>query len=119
MSAYTAVNRKSLWSLFQDGGLHIVHENLFIFGNCFVLLRVTVDLKPILGTMGTSPNAPCFIYSPKVLKNTPYFLFLFVCQVFLAECVGPLFIYLMFYFRLPFIYAPKYDFTTSKHWVVQ
>ncbi|TTA69409.1 Very-long-chain enoyl-CoA reductase [Bagarius yarrelli] len=39
-------------------------------------------------------------------------------KVFLAECVGPLFIYLMFYFRLPFIYAPKYDFTTSKHWVV-
>lgn len=25
----------------------------------------------------------------------------------------------MFYFRVPFIYAPKYDFTTSKHWVVQ
>uniref|UniRef100_A0AAY4BYQ0 Steroid 5-alpha reductase C-terminal domain-containing protein n=1 Tax=Denticeps clupeoides TaxID=299321 RepID=A0AAY4BYQ0_9TELE len=39
-------------------------------------------------------------------------------KVFLAECAGPLFIYLMFYFRLPFIYAPKYDFTTSKHWVV-
>ncbi|KAM4597884.1 very-long-chain enoyl-CoA reductase [Polymixia lowei] len=38
--------------------------------------------------------------------------------VFLSECVGPLLIYLMFYFRLPFIYAPKYDFTSSKHWVV-
>uniref|UniRef100_A0A671YYT2 Trans-2,3-enoyl-CoA reductase n=1 Tax=Sparus aurata TaxID=8175 RepID=A0A671YYT2_SPAAU len=38
--------------------------------------------------------------------------------VFLAECAGPLIIYLMFYFRLPFIYSPKYDFTTSKHWVV-
>ncbi|XP_057673385.1 very-long-chain enoyl-CoA reductase-like isoform X2 [Corythoichthys intestinalis] len=38
--------------------------------------------------------------------------------VFLAECVGPLVIYLMFYFRLPFIYAPKYDFTASKNWVV-
>ncbi|MEQ2226018.1 hypothetical protein ILYODFUR_023378 [Ilyodon furcidens] len=38
--------------------------------------------------------------------------------VFLAECVGPLILYLMFYFRLPFIYSPKYDFTTSKHWVV-
>uniref|UniRef100_A0AAR2L5N8 3-oxo-5-alpha-steroid 4-dehydrogenase C-terminal domain-containing protein n=1 Tax=Pygocentrus nattereri TaxID=42514 RepID=A0AAR2L5N8_PYGNA len=38
--------------------------------------------------------------------------------VFLTECIGPLFIYLMFYFRVPFIYAPKYDFTTSKHWVV-
>lgn len=40
-------------------------------------------------------------------------------QVFLTECAGPLLIYLMFYFRLPFIYAPKYDFTSSKHWVVQ
>ncbi|KAM3864134.1 very-long-chain enoyl-CoA reductase-like [Diretmus argenteus] len=38
--------------------------------------------------------------------------------VFLTECVGPLLIYLMFYFRLPFIYAPKYDFTSSKLWVV-
>ncbi|XP_061701742.1 very-long-chain enoyl-CoA reductase-like isoform X2 [Syngnathoides biaculeatus] len=38
--------------------------------------------------------------------------------VFLAECAGPLLIYLMFYFRLPFIYAPKYDFTASKNWVV-
>lgn len=40
-------------------------------------------------------------------------------QVFLSECYGPLLIYLMFYFRLPFIYAPKYDFSSSKHWVVQ
>lgn len=38
--------------------------------------------------------------------------------VFLAECVGPLLMYLMFYLRLPFIYNPKYDLTTSKHWVV-
>uniref|UniRef100_A0AAQ6II97 Very-long-chain enoyl-CoA reductase n=1 Tax=Anabas testudineus TaxID=64144 RepID=A0AAQ6II97_ANATE len=38
--------------------------------------------------------------------------------VFLTECAGPLIIYLMFYFRLPFIYPPKYDFTSSKHWVV-
>ncbi|KAM6957548.1 very-long-chain enoyl-CoA reductase [Aplochiton taeniatus] len=38
--------------------------------------------------------------------------------VFLTECAGPLLIYLMFYFRLPFIYASKHDFTTSKHWVV-
>lgn len=40
-------------------------------------------------------------------------------QVFLTEYAGPLVIYLLFYFRVPFIYAPKYDFTTSKHWVVQ
>ncbi|KAK0135248.1 Very-long-chain enoyl-CoA reductase [Merluccius polli] len=38
--------------------------------------------------------------------------------VFLTECVGPLLMYLMFYFRLPFIYNSKYDFTTSKLWVV-
>ncbi|XP_072225056.1 very-long-chain enoyl-CoA reductase-like isoform X2 [Leuresthes tenuis] len=38
--------------------------------------------------------------------------------VFLAECAGPLILYLMFYFRLPFIYSAKYDFTTSKNWVV-
>ncbi|KAG2471074.1 TECR reductase, partial [Polypterus senegalus] len=38
--------------------------------------------------------------------------------VFLTEYAGPLLIYLMFYFRVPFIYSPKYDFTTSKHWVV-
>ncbi|XP_048869025.1 very-long-chain enoyl-CoA reductase isoform X1 [Brienomyrus brachyistius] len=38
--------------------------------------------------------------------------------VFLTEYAGPLVIYLLFYFRVPFIYAPKYDFTTSKHWVV-
>nr|XP_057940044.1 trans-2,3-enoyl-CoA reductase b isoform X1 [Doryrhamphus excisus] len=38
--------------------------------------------------------------------------------VFLTEYTGPLVIYLMFYFRVPFIYASKYDFTTSKHWVV-
>uniref|UniRef100_A0A673HFI6 Very-long-chain enoyl-CoA reductase-like n=1 Tax=Sinocyclocheilus rhinocerous TaxID=307959 RepID=A0A673HFI6_9TELE len=45
-------------------------------------------------------------------------LSLSLSQVFLTEYAGPLLIYLMFYFRVPFIYAPKYDFTTSKHWVV-
>ncbi|RXN03933.1 very-long-chain enoyl- reductase-like protein [Labeo rohita] len=38
--------------------------------------------------------------------------------VFLIECIGPLVIYLLFYFRLPLIYAPKYEFTVSKHLVV-
>uniref|UniRef100_A0A671ME65 Very-long-chain enoyl-CoA reductase-like n=1 Tax=Sinocyclocheilus anshuiensis TaxID=1608454 RepID=A0A671ME65_9TELE len=38
--------------------------------------------------------------------------------VFLIECIGPLVIYLLFYFRLPLIYAPKYEFTASKHLVV-
>ncbi|XP_078285741.1 trans-2,3-enoyl-CoA reductase b [Rhinoraja longicauda] len=38
--------------------------------------------------------------------------------VFLTEYAGPLLIYLLFYFRLPFIYGPKYAFTTSPHSVV-
>uniref|UniRef100_A0A672PB02 Trans-2,3-enoyl-CoA reductase-like 2b n=1 Tax=Sinocyclocheilus grahami TaxID=75366 RepID=A0A672PB02_SINGR len=32
-------------------------------------------------------------------------------SVFLAECLGPLFIYLLFYYRLPYIYMHEYDFT--------
>lgn len=47
-----------------------------------------------------------------------YILFLF-CQVFLTEYAGPLLIYLMFYFRVPFIYGSRYDFTSSKYSVVQ
>ncbi|KAA8595097.1 hypothetical protein FQN60_012232 [Etheostoma spectabile] len=39
-------------------------------------------------------------------------------QISWVTYTGPLVLYLMFYFRVPFIYAPKYDFTTSKHWVV-
>lgn len=38
--------------------------------------------------------------------------------VFLTEYAGPLFIYLLFYFRVPFIYGRKYDFTSSRHTVV-
>nr|XP_033780281.1 very-long-chain enoyl-CoA reductase isoform X1 [Geotrypetes seraphini] len=38
--------------------------------------------------------------------------------VFLTEYAGPLLIYLLFYFRVPFIYGPKYDFISSKHSVV-
>uniref|UniRef100_A0A672P999 Trans-2,3-enoyl-CoA reductase-like 2b n=1 Tax=Sinocyclocheilus grahami TaxID=75366 RepID=A0A672P999_SINGR len=34
-------------------------------------------------------------------------------HVFLAECLGPLFIYLLFYYRLPYIYMHEYDFTRS------
>ncbi|XP_059901441.1 very-long-chain enoyl-CoA reductase-like isoform X3 [Gadus macrocephalus] len=34
-------------------------------------------------------------------------------MVFLAEYMGPLFTYLMFYFRLPFIYPHRYAFTSS------
>lgn len=57
-----------------------------------------------------------FVVSGCISKETKFSCSL---QVFLAECAGPLIIYLMFYFRLPFIYSPKYDFTNSKHWVVQ
>uniref|UniRef100_A0A671RDQ8 Very-long-chain enoyl-CoA reductase-like n=1 Tax=Sinocyclocheilus anshuiensis TaxID=1608454 RepID=A0A671RDQ8_9TELE len=34
-------------------------------------------------------------------------------MVFLAECLGPLFIYLLFYYRLPYIYGHEYDYTQS------
>uniref|UniRef100_A0A3B1IJQ9 Trans-2,3-enoyl-CoA reductase-like n=1 Tax=Astyanax mexicanus TaxID=7994 RepID=A0A3B1IJQ9_ASTMX len=39
-------------------------------------------------------------------------------MVFLSEYVGPLLIYLLFYFRVPYIYTPKYTFTSSPHPVV-
>ncbi|XP_029885524.1 very-long-chain enoyl-CoA reductase-like [Aquila chrysaetos chrysaetos] len=39
--------------------------------------------------------------------------------VFLTEYAGPLLIYLLFYFRVPFLYGPRYDFTASRHPVVQ
>ncbi|XP_041341545.1 very-long-chain enoyl-CoA reductase-like [Pyrgilauda ruficollis] len=39
-------------------------------------------------------------------------------QVFLTEYAGPLLIYLLFYFRVPFLYGPRYDFTASRHRVV-
>lgn len=72
-----------------------------------VLLPRHILLKLFLTQSSIKPRKTTFLY------------FLFLIQVFLAECAGPLIIYLMFYFRLPFIYSPKYDFTTSKHWVVQ
>lgn len=40
-------------------------------------------------------------------------------MVFLAECIGPLFIYLLFYFHLPNIYLPQHDYTPSSHSVVK
>ena len=40
-------------------------------------------------------------------------------QVFLSECVGPLLIYLLFYFRLPFIYSRENNYTSSPHTVVK
>uniref|UniRef100_H3APW7 Very-long-chain enoyl-CoA reductase n=1 Tax=Latimeria chalumnae TaxID=7897 RepID=H3APW7_LATCH len=39
-------------------------------------------------------------------------------MVFMAEYAGPLFIYLLFYFRLPFIYGLDDAFTSSPHSVV-
>ncbi|XP_062415348.1 very-long-chain enoyl-CoA reductase isoform X2 [Pungitius pungitius] len=39
--------------------------------------------------------------------------------VFLAECIGPLLTYLLFYFRVPYIYSHKYAFTSSPHPVVR
>nr|XP_039332194.1 LOW QUALITY PROTEIN: very-long-chain enoyl-CoA reductase-like [Saimiri boliviensis boliviensis] len=43
---------------------------------------------------------------------------LLVVTVFLTEYSGPLFVYLLFYFRVPFICGHKYDFTSSRHTVV-
>ncbi|KAL6468420.1 hypothetical protein MHYP_G00240970 [Metynnis hypsauchen] len=40
-------------------------------------------------------------------------------MVFLAESIGPLFIYLLFYYRLPYIYSPEHDYTKSPHAVVR
>ncbi|TRZ04433.1 hypothetical protein DNTS_016088 [Danionella cerebrum] len=40
-------------------------------------------------------------------------------MVFLAECFGPLFVYLLFYFRLPFIYRYEYNYTQSPFKVVR
>ncbi|KAL7989323.1 hypothetical protein Chor_011989 [Crotalus horridus] len=38
--------------------------------------------------------------------------------VFLTEYAGPLLIYLLFYFRVPFIYGSRYGFSSSKYSVV-
>ncbi|KAF3836108.1 hypothetical protein F7725_028666 [Dissostichus mawsoni] len=40
-------------------------------------------------------------------------------MVFLAECIGPLLIYLLFYFRVPYIYSHRYALTSSPHQVVR
>ncbi|XP_022524097.1 very-long-chain enoyl-CoA reductase [Astyanax mexicanus] len=40
-------------------------------------------------------------------------------MVFLAESVGPLFVYLLFYYRLPFIYGPAHSYSRSPHAVVR
>ncbi|XP_026220084.1 very-long-chain enoyl-CoA reductase [Anabas testudineus] len=39
-------------------------------------------------------------------------------MVFLAEYIGPLLTYLLFYFRVPFFYSLRYAFTSSRHPVV-
>ncbi|XP_018596621.1 very-long-chain enoyl-CoA reductase [Scleropages formosus] len=39
-------------------------------------------------------------------------------EVFLAEYIGPLLIYPLFYFRIPYIYRRKYTLTSSPHPVV-
>ncbi|TNN65140.1 Very-long-chain enoyl-CoA reductase [Liparis tanakae] len=40
-------------------------------------------------------------------------------MVFLAECIGPLLTYLLFYFRVPCIYSHEYALTSSPHPVVR
>uniref|UniRef100_A0A8C5HB81 Very-long-chain enoyl-CoA reductase n=1 Tax=Gouania willdenowi TaxID=441366 RepID=A0A8C5HB81_GOUWI len=40
-------------------------------------------------------------------------------MVFLAECMGPLLVYLLFYFRVPHIYEHRYAFSSSPYPVVR
>lgn len=64
-----------------------------------------------------------FSFSPRMLHTSTKVEsvdFLSSCfQVFLAECIGPLLIYLLFYFRVPYIYSHNYAFTSSPHPVVR
>lgn len=71
---------------------------------------VTVSMLPCI------PREPPSCHSLVLLT---FLLMLLAFQVFLTEYAGPLMIYLLFYFRVPFIYGPKYDFTSSKYSVVQ
>uniref|UniRef100_A0A3B4ZJD7 Very-long-chain enoyl-CoA reductase-like n=1 Tax=Stegastes partitus TaxID=144197 RepID=A0A3B4ZJD7_9TELE len=94
----------------------------------FLLILTDPKWYPARQSLRLDPKAKC-LRDEEVLQTLPVgttasFYFsdlgpqLTWGTVFLTECAGPLIIYLMFYFRLPFIYSPKYDFTSSKHWIV-
>uniref|UniRef100_A0A672GL88 Trans-2,3-enoyl-CoA reductase-like 2a n=1 Tax=Salarias fasciatus TaxID=181472 RepID=A0A672GL88_SALFA len=69
-----------------------------------------------VGTTQTHLDA-CFWTAAGFTKWLLPFLF-FCFQVFLAEYIGPLLTYLLFFFRVPYIYSPRYAFTSSPHPVV-
>ena len=70
--------------------------------------------------MSPCPPIPPYIHPHTPLGPPPPPPCPSVClQVFLTEYAGPLLIYLLFYFRVPFLYGPRYDFTASRHAVVQ
>lgn len=65
------------------------------------------------------PCAPSRTPHPPHPSTPPHLSIHLSVQVFLTEYAGPLLIYLLFYFRVPFLYGPRYDFTASRHPVVQ
>lgn len=73
------------------------------------------DLGPQLGWTMVSDLQNVTLDSIKhtIFKNIT------AVQVFLAEYMGPLLIYLLFYVRVPYIYNHKYTFTSSSHHVVK
>ncbi len=73
------------------------------------------DLGPQLGWTMVSDLQNVTLDSIKhtIFKNIT------ALQVFLAEYMGPLLIYLLFYVRVPYIYNHKYTFTSSSHHVVK
>ncbi|XP_066509057.1 very-long-chain enoyl-CoA reductase-like [Hoplias malabaricus] len=40
-------------------------------------------------------------------------------MVFLVESIGPLFIYLLFFYRVPYIYSPEFSYSRSPHAIVR
>lgn len=74
------------------------------------------DLGPQLGW--TMVRVICKNVTLDHIKHT-IFKNITALQVFLAEYMGPLLIYLLFYVRVPYIYNHKYTFTSSSHHVVK
>lgn len=83
-----------------------------------VLLSLCPSLVPPHVTR--VPHAPHpALLTPPHPSTPPHLSIHLSVQVFLTEYAGPLLIYLLFYFRVPFLYGPRYDFTASRHPVVQ
>lgn len=86
------------------------------------------DLGPQIGWTMVSCERLCAntqcrfctnIAASQVRKCISAFFFLIFClQVFFAECIGSLLSYLVFYFRVPYIYSQRYVLAASHHSVV-